>query len=220
MKVLDGEGRAWGKAAASWLLAAACCFLLTTASHGHPSHAGTSAAAVAPFAIGDFDGDSRPDLATVRVGQISASNARYWINFELSAGSRQLIYFTAPVGGLEITTRDVNGDESVDLVVTTALLARPVAILLNDGHGKFTYRDAVEFTGIVWRFESGLRGANVDGKDAVAWTQSTTADKDGRSPPAVRLQSTELFAESSSIALKNSFLVFSGRAPPASGISL
>jgi len=34
--------------------------------------------------------------------------------------------------------RDVNGDDAMDLVVTTAMDSHFVAVLLNDGHGKFT----------------------------------------------------------------------------------
>ena len=63
------------------------------------------------FAIADFDGDSRPDLATVEIGQIGPSRARYWIGFQLSAGAQQMIDVNAPVGGLDITSRDVNGDQ-------------------------------------------------------------------------------------------------------------
>src|SRR6202042_3874358 len=73
-----------------------------------------------PFAIADFDGDNRPDLATVEIGQIGPSRARFWIGFQLSTGPQQMIGVNAPVGGLNITSGDVNGDNSLDLIVTTA----------------------------------------------------------------------------------------------------
>jgi hypothetical protein len=96
------------------------------------------------FAIGDFDGDSQPDLATVQSG-LGRSDTRYWIRLEFSTGSRDAIGVTAPSGGLHIASRDVNGDHFLDLVVTTAWQHRPVAVLLNDGHGKFTLRDPALF---------------------------------------------------------------------------
>lgn len=120
------------------------------------------------FAVADFDGDSKPDLATVQVGQITASRARYWILLEMSAGARQFIGVTAPVGGLEIALRDVNGDNSLDLIVTTPWLNRPVAVLLNDGHGNFTLRDPAAFSTTVWRYETSLQPASVEIRDVTA----------------------------------------------------
>jgi hypothetical protein len=104
-----------------------------------------STLAAAHFAIADFDGDNRPDLATVQTGQISAANTRYWIVFRLSTGLRQSVGLTAPAGGLEVASRDVNGDSFLDLVITTQWTNRPVAVLLNDGRGNFTRSDPSGF---------------------------------------------------------------------------
>src|SRR5260370_12670059 len=60
------------------------------------------------FAIADFDGDRRPDLATIQVGQGSSWDTHYWIAFQLSGGSRQTLGITAPTGGLQITSRAGN----------------------------------------------------------------------------------------------------------------
>ena len=38
------------------------------------------------FAIADFDGDNRPDLATVEPGRSNSTNTCYWIAFQLSGG--------------------------------------------------------------------------------------------------------------------------------------
>lgn len=90
------------------------------------------------FAIGDFDGDQKPDLATVEVVPDSRRATRYSIHLQLSFGPRSAIGLTAPLGGLLLSARDVNGDRALDLVVTTALDAQLVAVLVNDGHGNFT----------------------------------------------------------------------------------
>src|SRR5260370_9963842 len=57
---------------------------------------GSSGPATSQFAITDFDGDNRPDLASVRLGQSSSQNARYCIDFQLTNGAPQPIALTAP----------------------------------------------------------------------------------------------------------------------------
>src|SRR6202043_727763 len=90
------------------------------------------------FSIGDFDGDSNPDLASVQAGQSDLTRTDYWVQLQLSVRGRQSFQIVAPIGGLQIVSRDVNGDHALDLVLTTTWLRRPVAILLNDGHGNFS----------------------------------------------------------------------------------
>jgi hypothetical protein len=90
------------------------------------------------FVIADFDGDLRPDLASVQVENSTAASSTYWIHVRVSGTEREPMSLVAPVGGLTIEARDVNGDHTVDLVLTTAFTERPIAIFLNDGHGGFS----------------------------------------------------------------------------------
>jgi hypothetical protein len=139
----------------AWLMVLLMCGFLSVASRGKavpvlPANSASSQMLLASrFVIADFDGDSLPDLATVEIGEISTSRTRYWIGFQMSAGPQQMIGVTAPVGGLEIAARDVNGDRNPDLIVTTKWLNRPVVVLMNDGHGKFTVADPAAFSTIV-----------------------------------------------------------------------
>jgi len=111
---------------------------------GHQSPSGGSAARSAarsvgtPFAIADLDGDQRPDIAVVELQRGLATSARYSIRLQLTAKPESSISVDGPLGGLDITARDVNGDDVADLVVTTELDARLVAVLVNDGHGNFS----------------------------------------------------------------------------------
>jgi hypothetical protein len=100
-----------------------------------------------PFAIADFDGDLRPDLASVQAGPNSSGSTDYWIQVQLSAAGRQSMRVVAPTGGLLIEARDVNGDHAVDLVLSTAWRRQPVAIFLNDGHGSFSRVESIAFPG-------------------------------------------------------------------------
>ena len=97
------------------------------------------------FSVADFDGDSEPDLASVQYGTSDSTRTAYRICLQLSAAGSQFFQITAPIGGLQIVSRDVNGDNALDLVLTTTWLRQPVAILLNDGHGSFTRVDPDAF---------------------------------------------------------------------------
>ncbi len=101
-----------------------------------PSDSAPSGRAGLPFAIADFDGDSRPDMARVETGPGDFANSEYWIQLRFSSLEWESIRLVAPAGGLRISARDVNGDASVDLIVSTVWSNRPVAIYLNDGHGR------------------------------------------------------------------------------------
>jgi FG-GAP-like repeat len=127
----------------SCLLSGIAPFGTAAASPGSPS--ARLGLVVPQFTIGDFDGDSQPDLASVQTGQIG--DTRYFVDFGLSTGLRQTIGVTAPAGGVQLTSRDVNGDSYPDVVVTTSWTNRPVAVLLNDGRGTFTQSAPSAFPG-------------------------------------------------------------------------
>ena len=97
------------------------------------------------FAIGDFDGDRQPDLATVEVARFNSLHSRYSISFRLSKGGSQTIGVTAPAGGLALFAQDVNGDRALDVVLVTAWRHELVAVLLNDGKGNFLAADPRQF---------------------------------------------------------------------------
>ncbi len=93
-------------------------------------------------AFADFDGDRSPDTAHVQRGRAAAGGQSYSIDFRFSSTDAPAqMDVVAPDGGLRIEARDVNGDNAVDLVLTTAWFREPVAILLNDGHGKFSHAE-------------------------------------------------------------------------------
>lgn len=97
------------------------------------------------FAIGDFDGDRQPDIATVEIAHFNSFHSRYSISFQLSKGRPQTIGITAPPGGLVLLARDVNGDLALDLVLVTPWRHEMVAVLLNDGEGHFSAADPAQF---------------------------------------------------------------------------
>lgn len=98
-----------------------------------------------PFVIADLDGDVHPDLAVVQAGMGASGDTSYWIQLQLSKGGLQSIRLVGPAGGLRIEARDVNGDHALDLILATAWFRQPVAILLNDGHGRFSQVEPARF---------------------------------------------------------------------------
>ena len=153
-----------------WLLAALCLLLVfarRSAAAASPAHAAIH------FAIADFDGDSRPDFASVDAGQISSRLTEYWIEFRLSGGPSRSVAITAPIGGLQIASRDVNGDSFPDVIVTTAWSNTPVAVLLNDGMGNFTSSSPSEFR------------AAFDGS-GTSWTLAADEIRDATALPLAR----------------------------------
>ena len=208
-----------------WIVLLLFCavFCFGTRGTGLSAHkVGTFAhgAAATHFAIADFDGDNRPDLATVETGLIGASHARYWIGFRMSAGARQTIGVNAPVGGLEIASRDVNGDNIIDLVVSTAWLKSPVAVLVNDGHGHFTIHDPAAFSSALINPNRTLDSPSQQNPDEALAISARSSDDfvATEQAAAIRSSSEKHFSRNS---LRNVFpLVIrrSGRAPPLSHV--
>ena len=99
------------------------------------------------FAIADFDGDLQPDLALVHVTRDGSPTSQYSVDLNFSSGPKPAIRIVGPSGGLQITPRDVNGDNFADLVVTSLLDSQFVAIFLNDGKGNFAPAEPNLFPG-------------------------------------------------------------------------
>jgi hypothetical protein len=140
--------------------------LLAGVSNYFPQH---SRIATAHFAIADFDGDQRPDLATVRAERTSQPFSSYSIHLKFSASPDSTWDLIAPDGGLEILARDVNGDNATDLVISTAWRHLTVAVLLNNGHGRFELRGPGTAPATVWNTpDSKLAAPNGDDEKSAA----------------------------------------------------
>ena len=168
------------------------------------------------FAIADLDGDVRPDLATVQAGSNTSGTMDYWIQLRLTTANSRSIRLVAPAGGLWIEARDVNGDHAVDLVFSTAWLRRPVAILLNDGHGSFSRVEPATFPEAFGECKTNWSSVSKQAVDSIGVpAQSSTCGYSQtrlRNPePKVRLNS-----RSNWIFVFSSFLLpHLGRPPPA-----
>ena len=119
-----------------------------TAVRAHAENLSATSLGPGPtFAIADFDGDRRPDFASIQAGRNGSVSSDYSIQIYLSELGRRSIDLVAPIGGLLIEARDVDGDHTVDLVVSTAWRKQPVAVFLNHGHGIFSRAEVAAFPG-------------------------------------------------------------------------
>lgn len=169
-----------------------------------------------PFAIADLDGDMRPDLASIQAGSGTSGTVDYWIQLRLTTASRKSIHLVAPAGGLWIEARDVNGDHAVDLVFSTAWLRRPVAILLNDGHGSFSRVEPATFPEAFNECKTNWSSASKQVIDSIGvpaqssmWGYQQTRLRNPE--PKVRLNSRSNWA----FVLNPFLLPHLGRPPPA-----
>lgn len=190
-------------------------FVLAAESRGSME---TSAGSRSTFAIADFDGDHHPDLASVQTDRGGASDGDYWVRVRLSASGKHFIRVVAPQGGLVVEARDVNGDHAVDLVLTTAWLGRPVAVLLNDGHGNFSLADPSDFPQAFTTPRSDLESGRALFSDLAAIPQESPTGLFSVPSPASnsQTQTGSLYFPDASL-LPDSFVILpGGRAPPLS----
>ena len=169
------------------------------------------------FAIADFDGDQRLDLASIESSQTGATSTSYSIQLHLTGSGRRAVQLIGPSGGLAIEARDVNGDSAVDLVVTTAWLRQPVAILLNDGHGRFSRAEPSQFSGAFSDPQRNWGPSSQPISQAVGMPSQSRSSiwRESATLPDVR-GPTESVQVSSLGFLRNTLLnTFAGRAPPS-----
>jgi hypothetical protein len=178
----------------------------------------TSAEPGPSFAIADFDGDLRPDLASVQTERSDLTHIDCWIQLRLTATAWRSIEVVAPVGGIRLVARDVNGDKAPDLVLST-LLKQPVAILLNNGHGMFVQVGPANFPDAICNPETNW--ASAIRPEAVAGAVGTPPQSRSEVRPETldlpRLPSqVDYIASPRSGFLLGCFLVsHAGRAPPS-----
>ncbi len=90
------------------------------------------------FVFADLDGDQKPDLALIETQSRRSAKTNYSIHIKLSAGPESAVGVNGPMGGLRVAARDVNGDDYLDLIVTSNLDVHFIQVLLNDGRGNFS----------------------------------------------------------------------------------
>jgi hypothetical protein len=169
------------------------------------------------FAIADFDGDRRPDFASIRAGQDGCGSSDYSIQISLSQFGRQSLHLLAPAGGLVIEARDVDGNHTIDLLLSTAWRKQPVAIFLNDGHGGFSRAEVAAFPEAFSECKTDFVFASNPPRDAFGISPQLGADIRPEENDAGfdRSPASLILSWSAGFALDAFLTSHSGRAPPS-----
>lgn len=132
---------------ASWLVVSALAAAL-------------AASAQAPdwrLADRDYDGDARPDRATLELLEPLRGGVEYRFELTLFGGTKtQQFSIPSGAGDVRLQLRDVDGDNDPDIVFRDPF-NRVVALLLNGGNGVFTQATDLDS----YRLNPPLSGASV-----------------------------------------------------------
>jgi hypothetical protein len=134
--------RSFGKAWVFWVLALvlAGSGLSLAASQDSarvdlPS--GLNSTAVTGWVLSDLDGDRNADLATARSGSHNANGYSQEVHIALGSLRQTSFRFISSGATVELSSRDVDGDNDRDLIVFEPLSSQPICVWINDGAGSF-----------------------------------------------------------------------------------
>ena len=96
-------------------------------------------------AVADFNTDGTPDLAIADRVSHPIGAASYRIEFSVSGRESKTVAFESDQDALTVRVSDVDHDNDLDVVVSSALSREIVGVWLNDGSGGFKRSDARPF---------------------------------------------------------------------------
>ncbi len=87
--------------------------------------------------VADFNNDQKPDSITLRsLGQHGGKNA-FSVHVCASGRTVSLLTFESTEPSIAVTSIDVNGDGSPDIIIEQRYTQKRIQVWLNDGHGGF-----------------------------------------------------------------------------------
>jgi len=107
-------------------------------------------------AVSDLDGDHIPDIASgTKTGHIDEGYA-YRVDLALTTNrdSKSFFVYSDEPTGLNVEAIDVDGDQDLDLVITSHLRRDRIGVWLNDGNGRFTRTDPQRYNPLIWQHQS------------------------------------------------------------------
>ena len=141
-----------------------------TAAPGSPFTAGSNPVSLA---VGDFNGDGRPDLAIANAGSgnVTVLLGKATGGFSTATGSP----FTVGSAPYSVAVGDFNGDGNLDLAVAN-LNSGNVTLLLGNGAGRFTAASGSPFTAGLGPYSVAVGDFNGDGDLDLAIANSNSSN--------------------------------------------
>lgn len=170
------------------------------------------------FAFADLDGDREPDLAFIEVEQQEGALKRYSIRLRFGSGRESRIGVAIRSGGLSLAARDVNGDDKVDLIVSSDLEARVIEVLLNDGHGAFSIAEPGIYDAAAADRDFRMQALNQSFRESIPlppFRSNLDGEEAARRAGALPRSTNSIVAQEELVRLGGPRCTSSGRAPPA-----
>lgn len=104
---------------------------------------------VSGWVLADLNGDESVDLATARSGRHDANGYAQEVSVKLGAFQQTSFRFLSPGATIELSSRDVDGDQDRDLVVLEPLSREPIGVWINDGAGLFHEGNLADFEALL-----------------------------------------------------------------------
>jgi hypothetical protein len=130
-------------------LASSGMSLAVAAPYDLPS--GLDSREVSGWVLSDLNGDHIADLATARSGQHNASGYSQEVRITLGAFQQTSFHFQSGGAIVELSSRDVDGDQDRDLVILEPISRAPIGVWINDGGGSFHEGNLADFSGLLGR---------------------------------------------------------------------
>jgi hypothetical protein len=169
------------------------------------------------FAVADFDGDWKPDLAFVETTSLHPRQGSYSIHLQFSTAAAISFEVSGPNGGVFVAARDVNGDDLPDLVVSSAYDQRVVAVLLNHGHGLFSRAEPATYAALVTQPDLWLNGRDASAGDRLtvgALRYSFDGEQVRGTATMVSSRADSVFAANTLVLPRLPLRASRGRSPP------
>jgi hypothetical protein len=127
-----------GSCARAPVLRAFCLLVLVCLVSGVPASAQTA------WLVGDFDGDNKPDLITVRTSRSGSAKAIGAPSIQSGAFDTAIFTLVSRFPTQRLRARDLDGDSDRDIVLET-MSSVAIAVWINDGAGHFARGNLEDF---------------------------------------------------------------------------
>jgi hypothetical protein len=115
----------------------------------HDLPSAVDAPGVSGWVLSDLNGDQNADLATARSGRHDARGYTQEVRITLGAFRQTSFHFLSPGAKIELSSRDIDGDQDRDLVILEPVSREPIGVWINDGEGLFHEGNLADFEALL-----------------------------------------------------------------------